>query len=34
MKNKELLKKYSDIFSGIMSKIRGIDDNWLEYAKD
>ena len=32
--NKELLKKYSDIFNGIMSKIREIDDDWLEYAKD
>ena len=33
-KNKELLKKYSDVFNGIMSKIRKIDDDWLEYAKD
>ena len=32
--NKELLKKYSDAFNGIMSKIREIDDYWLEYAKD
>ena len=32
--NKELLKKYSDVFNGIMSKIRGIDDDWLECAKD
>ena len=32
--NKELLKKCSDIFNGIMSKIREIDDDWLEYAKD
>ena len=32
--NKELLKKYSDVFNGIMSKIREIDDDWLEYAKD
>ena len=31
--NKELLKKYS-VFNGIMSKIREIDDDWLEYAKD
>ena len=29
--NKELLKKYSDVFNGIMSKIREIDDDWLEY---
>ena len=32
--NKELLKKYSDVFNGIMSKIRETDDDWLEYAKD
>ena len=32
--NKELLKKYSDVFNGIMSKIREIDDDWLEYSKD
>ena len=32
--NKELLKKYSDVFNGIMNKIREIDDDWLEYAKD
>ena len=32
--NKELLKKYTDVFNGIMSKIREIDDDWLEYAKD
>ena len=32
--NKELLKKYSDVFNGIMSKIREIDDDWLEYGKD
>ena len=28
------LKKYSDAFNGIMSKIREIDDDWLEYAED
>ena len=32
--NKELLKKYNNVFHGIMSKIREIDDDWLEYAKD
>ena len=32
--NKELLKKFNDVFNGIMSKIREIDDDWLEYAKD
>ena len=32
---KELLKKYSDVFNGIiMSKIRELDDNWFEYARD
>ena len=30
--NKELLKKYNDVFTGIMSKIREIDDDWLEYV--
>ena len=28
-KNKELLEKYDDVFSGIMSKIKKIDDDWL-----
>ena len=32
--NKELLKKYNDVFNGIMSKIREIDDDWLQYSKD
>ena len=32
-KSKELLKKYSDVFHGIMSKTREIDDDWLEYPK-
>ena len=32
--NKELLKKYKDAINGIMSKIREIDDDWFEYAKD
>ena len=32
--NKELLKKYNNFLNGIMSKIREIDDDWLEYAKD
>ena len=32
--NKELLKKYNDVFNGIMGKIREIDDDWLEYGKD
>ena len=33
-KNKELLKKYNDVFNEIMGKIRKSDDDWLEYAKD
>ena len=32
-KNKELLEKYDDVFSGIMSKIKQIDDDWLEHSK-
>ena len=28
------LKKYDDVFNGIMSKTKEIDDDWLEYAKD
>ena len=32
-KNKELLEKYDNVFSGIMSKIKKIDDDWLEYSK-
>ena len=32
VKNKELLQKY--VFNGIMSKIKKIDDDWLEYSKD
>ena len=33
-KNKELIKKYCDVFNGIMSKIREIDDDWPKYSKD
>ena len=32
--NKELFKRYDDVFNGIMSKIKKIDDDWLEYTKD
>ena len=32
--NKELLKRYDDVFNGIMGKIKKIDDDWLECAKD
>ena len=31
--NKKLLKRYDDVFNGIMDKIKKIDDDWLEYAK-
>ena len=31
--NKELLKRYDDVFNGIMGKIKKIDDDWLEYTK-
>ena len=31
--NKELLKRYDDVFNGIMGKIKKIDDDWLEYSK-
>ena len=33
MKIKSYLK-YDDVFNGIMDKIRKLDDDWLEYAKD
>ena len=33
-KNKELLRRYDDVFNGILGKIKKIDDDWLEYAKD
>ena len=32
--NKELLKRYDDVFNGIMDKIKEIDDDWLECSKD
>ena len=32
--NKKSLKKYNDVFNGIMSEIRKIDDDWLEHLKD
>ena len=33
-KNKELLKRYDDIFNGLIDKIKKIHDDWLEYTKD
>ena len=32
--NEELLKRYDDVFNGIMDKIKKIDDDWLEYSKE
>ena len=32
--NKELLKRYDDVFNGIIDKIKEINDDWLEYEKD
>ena len=32
--NKELLKRYDNVFNGFMGKIKKIDDDWLEYKKD
>ena len=32
--NKQLLKRYDDVFHKIMDKIKKIDDDWLEYTKD
>ena len=31
--NKELLKRYDDVFNGIIDKIKKKDDDWLEYSK-
>ena len=31
--NKELLKRYDDVFNVIMDTIKKIDDDWLEYMK-
>ena len=32
--NKELLKRYDNVFNGLTDKIKKIDDDWLEYTKD
>ena len=32
--NKELLKRYDNVFNKNMGKIKNIDDDWLEYTKD
>ena len=33
-KNKELLKKYNDVFNGIMSKIKEVSKGECDYEKD
>ena len=33
-KNKKLLERYDDVFNRIMSNIKEIDDDWLQYSKD
>ena len=32
--NKELLKRYDDVFNGLVDRIKKIDDDWLECTKD
>ena len=32
--NKELLKRYNDVFNELIDKIKKIDDDWLKYTKD
>ena len=32
--NEKSLERYDDIFNGIMSKIKKIDYDWLEFSKD
>ena len=32
--NKKLLERHDDIFNGILSKIKKIDYDWLEFSKD
>ena len=32
--NKELLKRYDDVFDKIMGKIKKLDDDWLECTKN
>ena len=34
MKIKELLKKYNDVFNGIINKIKKISDDGCDYEKD
>ena len=32
--NEKLLKRYNDVFNGLIDKIKKIDDDWLQYTKD
>ena len=32
--NKELLKRYDDVFNGLIDNIKKIDDDWIEYTRD
>ena len=32
--NKELLKRYNDVFNGLIDKIKKVDNDWLEYTKN
>ena len=32
--NKELLKRYDNVFNGLINKIKKIHDDWLKYTKD
>ena len=33
-KNKELLRRYNDVFNGLINKTKKIGDDWLECTKD
>ena len=32
--NKKLLKRYDNVFNGLIDKTKKVDDDWLEYTKD
>ena len=32
--NDKLLKRYDDVFDGLIDEIKKVDDDWLEYSKD
>ena len=31
---KEFLKRYGNVFNGLIDKVKKVDDDWLEYTKD